>query len=131
MFALNLRVLVVDDMSTMRKMVMKALKEIGFTDFIEASNGAKGYEALATSPTPVGLIVSDWNMPGSTGLDLLKRVRAESRFKDLPFLLLTAEAESKQVAEAVKAGVSGYVVKPFTVDSLRAQLEAAAKKQAS
>ncbi|MDX9730797.1 MAG: response regulator [Bdellovibrionales bacterium] len=130
MFPLNIRVLVVDDMMTMRKLVSRALKEIGFTDIIEAADGAKGYEALVNSDRPVGLIVSDWNMPNTTGVDLLRRVRAEGRFKDTPFILLTAESEASQVTEALKAGVSGYVVKPFTVDGLRAQIMNAHKKLA-
>jgi two-component system chemotaxis response regulator CheY len=128
MFDPKTRVLVVDDMMTMRKLVTKALKEFGLTDVVEATDGAKAWEALTGSPTPVGLIVSDWNMPNSTGMDLLKRVRSESRFKDLPFLLVTAEAEKTQVAEAIQAGVSGYVVKPFTPPSLKEKLEAVHKK---
>ncbi|MBX3020881.1 MAG: response regulator [Bdellovibrionales bacterium] len=131
MFPANTRILVVDDMMTMRKLVIKALKEMGFSDFIEAGDGAKGWEALSGSTVPVGIVVSDWNMPGSTGIDLLKRVRAESRFKGMPFFLLTAEAEAQQVAEAIKAGVSGYVVKPFTVESLKIQFEATYKKMAA
>lgn len=129
MFAPNTRVLVVDDMLTMRKLVVKALKEIGFTDFIEAADGAKGWEALTNSEIPVGIVISDWNMPNSTGIDLLKRVRAESRFKDLPFLLVTAESDAEQVKEALKCGVSGYIVKPFTIDSLRERLETAHKRK--
>lgn len=129
MFDTNTRILVVDDMMTMRKLVVKALKEIGFSDFIEASDGAKAWEALTNSEVPVGIIISDWNMPNSTGIDLLKRVRAESRFKELPFILVTAESDAAQVTEAVKAGVTGYIVKPFTVDTLREKLELAHKKK--
>lgn len=131
MFQANSRILVVDDMMTMRKLVAKSLKELGFTDIIEAADGAKAWEALTNSEVPVAFIVSDWNMPNSTGLDLLKRVRAESRFKPLPFILVTAEAEAGQIAEALQVGVSGYVVKPFTVDALKVQLEAAYKKHAA
>jgi two-component system chemotaxis response regulator CheY len=128
MFDPKTRVLVVDDMMTMRKLVGKALKELGLTDLLEAADGAKAWEALTSSDVPIGLIVSDWNMPNSTGIDLLKRVRAESRFKNLPFLLVTAEAEKTQVTEALQAGVSGYVVKPFTPPSLKEKLEAVFKK---
>jgi two-component system chemotaxis response regulator CheY len=128
MFDLTTKVLVVDDMMTMRKLVSKSLKEMGFSDIIEAADGAKGWEAVANSAPAVGLIVSDWNMPNSTGIDLLKRVRSESRFKHLPFILVTAEAEKVQVAEAIQAGVSGYVVKPFTSESLKEKLEAVHKK---
>jgi len=129
MFDPKTRVLVVDDMMTMRKLVKKSLMEIGFSDIIEANDGAVAWEALNNSPAPVGLIVSDWNMPNCTGLDLLKRVRG-SRFKDLPFLLVTAEAEAKQISEAIAAGVSGYVVKPFEVSMLKTQLESVAKRSA-
>jgi two-component system chemotaxis response regulator CheY len=128
MFNLNTRVLVVDDMLTMRKIVIKTLKEIGFTDFIEAADGRLAYEALSGASPPIGLIISDWNMPNSTGIDLLRRVRAESKFKGLPFILVTAEAEKTQVAEAVQAGVTNYVVKPFTTELLREKLEAAHKR---
>lgn len=131
MFQPNSRILIVDDMMTMRKLVAKSLKELGFTDFIEAADGAKAWEALTSSDVPVSFIVSDWNMPNSTGLDLLKRVRAESRFKTIPFILLTAEAEAGQISEALQVGVSGYVVKPFTVDALKTQIESAYKKHAA
>ncbi len=126
----KMRVLVADDMLTMRKIVAKTLKELGFTDIIEAVDGAAAWEALSQSQTPVGLIVSDWNMPRSTGIDFLKRVRSESRFKHLPFVLVTAEAEKSQIIEAINAGASNYVVKPFTSDILREKLTNAFKNQA-
>ncbi len=128
MFPFTTRVLVADDMMTMRKIVSKALKEIGFTDITEAADGAKAWEAVAAANPPIGLIVSDWNMPNSTGLDLLKRCRTDSRFGKMPFLLVTAEAEQHQIIEAVKAGVDGYVVKPFTKETLAEKLEAVHKK---
>ncbi len=131
MLDFKMRVLVVDDMMTMRKLVSKSLKEIGLTDLIEASDGAKAWEALTSSEPGVGLIVSDWNMPNSSGIDLLKRVRSERRFKDLPFLLVTAEAEAVQVAEALQAAVSGYVVKPFSSETLKRQIESIFKKIAA
>jgi two-component system, chemotaxis family, chemotaxis protein CheY len=131
MFNLTTKILVVDDMMTMRKLVSKSLKEMGFTDIVEAADGAKGWETLVNSTPAVGLIVSDWNMPNSTGIDLLKRVRSESRFKHLPFILVTAEAEKVQVAEAVQAGVSGYVIKPFTPESLKEKLESIYQKIAA
>ena len=131
MFCLSTRILVVDDMMTMRKMVIKACKELGFTDFTEAADGALAWEALNGAKPGFGLIISDWNMPNCTGLDFLKRVRSDSRFKDLPFLLVTAEAEQHQIVEAIKAGVSNYVVKPFTADSLKGKIEAVHKKIAA
>ncbi|HND85779.1 MAG TPA: response regulator [Pseudobdellovibrionaceae bacterium] len=128
MFDPRTRILICDDMLTMRKLVGKVCKELGFTDLTEAPDGAKGWEALNGANPPIGMIISDWNMPNSTGLDLLKRVRSDSRFSKMPFILVTAEAEQSQVVEAVKAGVSAYVVKPFTADQLKAKLEAVYKK---
>lgn len=130
MFDLATKILVVDDMLTMRKIVQKGLKDLGFTDFTEAADGAKAWEVVNGSAQPFGLIISDWNMPNATGLDLLKRVRADGRFKNTPFILLTAESESTQVAEALKAGVDHYIVKPFTPDILKKRLEEVHEKAA-
>lgn len=131
MFENTTRVLIVDDMMTMRKIVAKACKDIGFTELIEAADGQKAWEALQGTSPDIGLVISDWNMPNCTGIDLLKRVRADGRFKNLPFILLTAESEGHQVAEAVKAGVDNYIVKPFTPDLLQKKLEETHKKVAS
>jgi two-component system chemotaxis response regulator CheY len=128
MFDPKTRILVIDDMLTMRKLVSKVCKELGFTDITEAADGAKGWEAVNAASPPFGLIISDWNMPNSTGLDLLKRIRTDSRFAKLPFVLVTAEAEQHQVVEAVKAGVSAYVVKPFNAEALKGKLEAVYQK---
>ena len=128
MFDLKTRVLVVDDMMTMRKLVSKVLKEIGFTDITEAGDGIKAWDAIANASPPIGLVVSDWNMPNCTGLDLLKRVRADSRYGKMPFVLVTAEAEQHQIVEAVKAGVHNYVIKPFTPQQLQEKLEAVHKR---
>lgn len=123
MFDLKTRILVVDDMMTMRKLVAKACKEIGFTDITEAADGALAWTAVTEANPAFGLIISDWNMPKCTGLDLLKRVRADSRFGKTPLILVTAEAEQHQILEAAKAGVSQYLMKPFTSDSLREKIE--------
>lgn len=128
MFDLSSRILIIDDMMTMRKIVGKVCKEIGFTDITEANDGALGWQAITDAKPGFSIIISDWNMPNCTGLDLLKRVRGDSRFSTLPFLLVTAETEQHQIIEAVKAGVSGYVVKPFNLDALKAQLESAHAK---
>lgn len=128
MFSPNTKILIVDDMMTMRKLVGKVCKELGFTDLTEAADGAKAWELVSNANPAFGLIISDWNMPNTTGLDLLKRVRSDSRFGKTPFLMVTAEAEGHQVAEAVKSGVDGYVVKPFDKDTLKAKLEAIYKK---
>ena len=110
MFSPNTKILVVDDMMTMRKLVSKTCKELGFTDIVEAADGALAWEAIQSANPPIGLIISDWNMPNCTGLDLLKRVRGDSRFGKLPFVMVTAEAEQHQIVEAVKSGVSNYVI---------------------
>ena len=108
----DMTVLVVDDFSTMRRIVRKILKDLQFQDVIEAENGAEAFQLLQT--TKVDLIVSDWNMPTMTGLELLKRVRADERLKGLPFLLVTAESQKENIIEAIQAKVSNYVVKPFS-----------------
>jgi two-component system chemotaxis response regulator CheY len=126
MFDPKTKVLVVDDMLTMRKIVIKILKELGFSDISEAQDGQDAWEK--TKNGEFGLIVSDWNMPNCTGLEFLKRVRADQKLSKTPFILVTAEAEGHQVAEAIKSGVDQYVVKPFSRDSLKAKLESAHKK---
>lgn len=131
MFDPNTRVLIVDDMLTMRKIVVKIAKDLGFSDITEAADGIQAWDAIQKASPPFGLVISDWNMPNCTGLDLLKRVRATSPFQKLPFIMVTAEAEQHQVIEALKAGVSNYVVKPFTADSLKEKVEAVHKKMAA
>lgn len=129
MFDPKTRVLVVDDMLTMRKIVTKILREIGFSDIHEAQDGQDAWEKAKSGQ--FGLIISDWNMPNCTGLEFLKRVRAEQKLAKTPFILVTAEAEQQQVAEAIKSGVDQYVVKPFSKDALKAKLESAYKKHSS
>lgn len=128
MFDLKTRILIVDDMMTMRKLVAKVCKEIGFTDLTEAADGIKGWEAIGAANPAFGLIISDWNMPNCSGLDLLKRVRTDSKAGKTPFIMVTAEAEQHQILQAVQAGVSNYVIKPFTADALKEKLEAVHKK---
>lgn len=130
MFDLSIKILIVDDMGTMRKLVAKSCSSLGFTNFTEAADGVKAWEALTAPDAQIGLIISDWNMPNCTGIDLLRRVRGDSRYKNLPFILVTAEAEKHQIVEAIQAGVSGYVVKPFTPASLSQKLEEAYKRLA-
>ncbi len=108
----DLVALVVDDFSTMRRIVRKILKDLQFREVIEAENGAEAFKLLQNNK--VDLIVSDWNMPVMTGLELLKMVRADERLKGLPFLMVTAEAQKENIVEAIKAKVSNYVVKPFS-----------------
>jgi two-component system chemotaxis response regulator CheY len=122
MIDLGVAVLVVDDMSTMRKVVMKACRELGFTNIAEAPDGVAAWDLIANAATPFGLVISDWNMPNCSGLDLLKRVRKDSRVGTTPFVMVTAETEKSQIAEAISAGVSQYILKPFKTDTLREKL---------
>ena len=130
MYDLKTKILIVDDMKTMRKITAKACQGIGFSDFLEAEDGQKAWETLNDNPS-VGLIISDWNMPNCTGLDFLKRVRADGRFKTVPFLMVTAENEAGQVKEAILAGVTNYLVKPFSADNLKSKLEECYAKNAA
>ena len=113
----NMKVLVVDDMSTMRRIVKNVLKQIGYSDIAEAENGQDAMAKLKTGG--FGLVVSDWNMPVMPGIELLRNVRADADLKSLPFLMVTAEAQKENIIEAVQAGVSNYVVKPFTAEALQ------------
>lgn len=107
----NMRFLVVDDFSTMRRIVRGMLRDCGFTNVEEAENGADALAKLNASK--FDFLVSDWNMPVMTGIELLKAVRASETLKELPVLLVTAEAKREQIIEAAQSGVNGYVVKPF------------------
>lgn len=134
MFDKGIRILVVDDMKTMRTIVKNVLSGMGYTELVEATNGVEAFEALKSAHaagTPFGLVVSDWNMPGGTGIELLKNVRAHAQLKDLPFLLVTAEAEGVQIKEAATYAVSGYILKPFTPDTLSASIQKAYEKHAA
>ncbi len=117
----SLKVLVVDDMSTMRRIIKNVLKQIGFSNLVEAENGQDALTKLKAGD--IGFIVSDWNMPVMQGIDLLRAVRADAELKHLPFLMVTAEGQKENIIEAVQAGVSNYVVKPFTAEALQAKLE--------
>lgn len=117
----TMKVLVVDDFATMRRIVKGVLKQLGFSDIIEAENGSSALDELKKEK--VGLIVSDWNMPKMTGLDLLKAVRGDERLKSIPFIMVTAEGQKENVLEAVKAGVSNYIVKPFTPETFNEKLQ--------
>lgn len=130
MFDSNTRILIVDDMMTMRKLVGKICKELGFSNLVEASDGIQAWEQIQNASPPIGLIISDWNMPNCSGLDLVKRLRSDSRFGKTPFLMVTAESEQSQVVEALKAGVDNYVVKPFSAATLTEKLTAIHKKVA-
>lgn len=121
-FKPNLKILIVDDFPTMRRIVKTLLKQNGFTNFTEAEDGEKALKELRAQGD-FEMVVSDWNMPNMTGLELLKAVRSDASLKHLPFLMVTAEAEKENIIEAVKAGVSNYVVKPFTAITLKEKLQ--------
>jgi two-component system chemotaxis response regulator CheY len=123
---LNMKVLVVDDFATMRRIVKNILNQIGFKNIIEADDGSSALEVLKKDK--VDLIMSDWNMPKMTGLELLKAVRSDESMKDMPFLMVTAEGQKDSVVQTVQAGVSDYIVKPFTADTVKEKLEKMFKK---
>ncbi len=126
MFPPDTKFLVIDDFATMRKIIKKVLSELGYTNIQEADDGATAWPIIQDAHSknePFGFVISDWNMPQMQGIDLLKHCRADARFKALPFMLVTAESEQKQILEAAKAGVSNYVVKPFNSVTLKQKLE--------
>lgn len=112
----NMRVLVVDDFSTMRRIIKNILRQLGFTNILEADDGTSAWEIL--NKDQVDFVISDWNMPQMTGIELLRKVRASEEFADMPFLMVTAEAQQENIIEAVQAKVSNYIVKPFTAETL-------------
>ncbi len=117
----NMRVLVVDDFSTMRRIVKNILRQIGFTNIVEADDGTTAWETL--NKDKIDFIISDWNMPNMTGIELLRKVRASEEFGDLPFLMVTAEAQQENIIEAVQAKVSNYIVKPFTAETMKQKID--------
>jgi two-component system, chemotaxis family, chemotaxis protein CheY len=117
----SIKVLVVDDFATMRRIVKGVLRQLGFSNIIEAEDGTVALNELKKEK--IGLIVSDWNMPNMTGLELLKAVRGDGELKGIPFIMVTAEGQKENVIEAVKAGVTNYVVKPFTPETFGEKLQ--------
>ncbi len=112
----SMRVLIVDDFSTMRRIIKNILRQLGFNNIVEADDGSAAWEVLTKDQ--IEFIISDWNMPQMTGIELLRKVRASEEFADLPFLMVTAEAQQENIIEAVQAKVSNYIVKPFTAETL-------------
>ncbi len=125
----NMKVLVVDDFPTMRRIIKNLLKEIGYENVDEAEDGTDAFDKLKGGG--FDFVVSDWNMPNMTGLDLLKAVRAEASVKDTPFLMVTAEAAKENIVSAVEAGVNNYIVKPFTAAVLREKIDKILEKLAA
>ncbi|MCS6287547.1 MAG: chemotaxis response regulator CheY [Nitrospira sp.] len=116
----NMKILVVDDMSTMRRIVKNILKQLGFNNLEEAENGQEALTKLKADT--YGFVVSDWNMPVMMGIDLLRAIRADEKLKKIPVLMVTAEAQKENLMEAVQAGVSNYVVKPFTAETMQEKI---------
>jgi two-component system, chemotaxis family, chemotaxis protein CheY len=116
----DMNILVVDDMSTMRRIVKNLLKQLGFNNVEEAGDGKEALNKLKAGN--FGFVISDWNMPEMTGIELLRAIRADDKLKAIPVLMVTAEAQKENLMEAVQAGVSNYVVKPFTVEVLQDKL---------
>ena len=117
----GIRILIVDDFSTMRRIIRNILKQLGFENVEEAENGADAYEKLTAEKFE--FIITDWNMPVMDGLGLLKKVRTDPALKNLPVLMVTAEAEKDKVVTAIQAGVNNYIVKPFTAEVLQEKMD--------
>jgi len=116
-----MKILVVDDFSTMRRIIKNLLRDLGFTNTAEADDGSTALPMLQTGK--YDFLVTDWNMPGMSGIDLLRAVRADDSIKSMPILMVTAEAKRDQIVAAAQAGVNGYVVKPFTAAVLKEKIE--------
>ncbi|KAA8984250.1 MULTISPECIES: chemotaxis response regulator CheY [Gammaproteobacteria] len=117
----NMKILVVDDFSTMRRIVRNLLRDLGFNNIEEADDGNTALPMLRNGK--FDFLVTDWNMPGMSGMELLQAVRADENLKHLPILMVTAEAKRDQIVAAAQAGVNGYVVKPFTAAVLKDKIE--------
>lgn len=118
----NMKILTVDDFSTMRRIIRNMLRQLGYNNILEAEDGAAAFTLLQKEK--VDFVISDWNMPNMNGLELLKAIRADQALKPIPVLLVTAEALKENIVEAVKAGVNNYVVKPFTAETLKEKINA-------
>lgn len=117
----DMKILIVDDFSTMRRIIKNLLRDLGFTNTEEADDGLTALPMLERGN--YDFLVTDWNMPGMSGIDLLRKVRAHDTLKSMPVLMVTAEAKRDQIIEAAQAGVNGYVVKPFTAQVLKEKIE--------
>jgi two-component system chemotaxis response regulator CheY len=117
----NMKILIVDDFSTMRRIIKNLLRDLGYNNTSEADDGHTALPMLQNGN--FDFLVTDWNMPIMPGIDLLRAVRADPRIKDMPVLMVTAEAKREQIVEAAQAGVNGYIVKPFTAETLREKID--------
>ncbi len=117
----NMKILIVDDFSTMRRIIKNLMRDLGFNNTSEADDGKTALPMLQAGG--FDFLITDWNMPGMQGIDLLKAVRADPKLATLPVLMVTAEAKREQIVEAAQAGVNGYVVKPFTAATLKEKID--------
>ena len=122
----SMKILVVDDFSTMRRIIKNLLSDLGFNNVVEADDGNTALPILKAGG--IDFLITDWNMPGMTGIDLLRAVRGDEKLSDLPVLLVTAEAKRDQIVMAAQEGVNGYVVKPFNAQTLKEKIEAIFKR---
>ena len=118
-----MKLIVVDDSSTMRRIIKNTLARLGYKDILEGEDGVQGWAVLDENPD-TGMLITDWNMPEMNGLELVKKVRADERFTDLPIIMVTTEGGKAEVITALKAGVNNYIVKPFTPQVLKEKLAA-------
>jgi two-component system chemotaxis response regulator CheY len=117
----KMKILVVDDFTTMRRIVRNLLKQLGYENIEEAEDGQEAFSKLKNEK--FHFIISDWNMPNMTGIELLQQVRADLELKTMPFLMVTAESEKEKVIEAIKSGVNNYIIKPFTAEILKEKMD--------
>ncbi|MGX2984417.1 chemotaxis response regulator CheY [Helicobacter sp. 23-1048] len=117
-----MKLLVVDDSSTMRRIIKNTLQRLGYEDILEAEHGVEAWEQL-DKVEGINVLITDWNMPEMNGLDLVKKTRADARYKDIPIIMVTTEGGKAEVITALKAGVNNYIVKPFTPQVLKEKLE--------
>lgn len=117
-----MKLLVVDDSSTMRRIIKNTLQRLGYEDILEAEHGVEAWNQMCTIEG-INVLITDWNMPEMNGLELVKKVRAEDKYKDIPIIMVTTEGGKSEVITALKAGVNNYIVKPFTPQVLKEKLE--------
>ncbi|BDY13471.1 chemotaxis response regulator CheY [Hydrogenimonas cancrithermarum] len=119
-----MKIMVVDDSSTMRRIIKNTLNRLGYKDLLEAADGVEAWEVMQRHKDEIGVLITDWNMPNMNGLELVKKVRSDSAFEDIPIIMVTTEGGKAEVITALKAGVNNYIVKPFTPQVLKEKLEA-------
>ncbi len=119
---MTLKLLVVDDSSTMRRIIKNTLQRLGFNDVLEAEHGVEAWQIMERTPD-INVLITDWNMPEMNGLELVRKVRAEKKYESMPIIMVTTEGGKAEVITALKAGVNNYIVKPFTPQVLKEKLE--------